>query len=413
MQSVRVLVVDNSIFFRDELADGLARELPNGSLVERAAAPVEAKDKVRLFKPNVAVVNYSMAAVTLDGKRFFAVLADLVDGPVVAFGALAGGKESALQAGAIDYIVKPTDGDVDRAFFKTFVSRVQLAITRYNLLPTAKKKKQESTPAIKPGSIMTRAGWRSARPAAAAETSASSPSVSSANAALAMAMRAKTEVSAAIPGVQRTAAVSAPPAVALSELPRATKKIELIAIGSSTGGTEALSVVLKALRPPLPPIVIVQHIPALFSRLLSERLNEECVIHVKEAADGDTVMVNTAYIAPGGKHMTIARSGGIMALTCKPGPRVHSCCPSVDVLFDSVVQNIGGPTVLGIILTGMGQDGAAGLLKMRQKGSPTLGQDEATCVVYGMPRAAFEMGAVEKQLPLTAIAPAIMKIAGS
>ena len=153
------------------------------------------------------------------------------------------------------------------------------------------------------------------------------------------------------------------------------------------------------LRPPLPGIVIVQHIPPMFSRLLAERLNDECVLTVKEGATGDIVRPNHVYIAPGNKHMTVHRYGGQIMLDCSPGEPVHSCCPSVDVLFESVAQEIGAGA-LGVILTGMGKDGAEGLLHMRQKGSPTLGQDQQSCIVYGMPKAAFDYGAVEHQVSL-------------
>ena len=189
--------------------------------------------------------------------------------------------------------------------------------------------------------------------------------------------------------------------------------IELIAIGSSTGGTEALSVLLHGLKPPLPGIVIVQHIPAMFSKLLAQRLNEECPLSIKEAATGDKVEPNHVYIAPGGKHMTLQKTGpGPLTLDCTPGPPVHSCCPAVDVLFDTVA-NLVGDRALGVILTGMGRDGADGLSKMRAQGAYTLGQDEATCVVYGMPKAAFDQGAVCEQLPLPDIAAAITRIANN
>jgi two-component system chemotaxis response regulator CheB len=180
-------------------------------------------------------------------------------------------------------------------------------------------------------------------------------------------------------------------------------------MGASTGGTEALSAIITRLEPPLPGIVIVQHIPPMFSRLFSERLNSECKLTVKEAASGDVVMPNHVYIAPGAKHMTISRMGNRYILDCKPGPPVHSVCPSVDVLFDTVAD-VAGSRALGIILTGIGRDGAAGLLKMRQKGSPTIGQDAATSTVYGMPKSAFEIGAVQQQLPLLSIPQAIYKI---
>lgn len=187
----------------------------------------------------------------------------------------------------------------------------------------------------------------------------------------------------------------------------ATTPISLIAIGSSTGGTEALTAVLTRLKPPLPPIVIVQHIPPVFSQMLADRLNSECEIIVKEGSSGESLLQNHAYIAPGGKHMTINVAGGIMQLDCAAGPPVHSVCPSVDVLFNSIAKNV-KRHVLGIILTGMGRDGAAGLLHLKEQGAHTIGQNKETCAVYGMPKAAYELGAVMKQLPLSSIAPAIM-----
>lgn len=189
-----------------------------------------------------------------------------------------------------------------------------------------------------------------------------------------------------------------------------SSNICLIAIGSSTGGTEALSYILPRLQPPLPGIVIVQHIPPIFSRMLAQRLDGECRLSVKEAASGDVIRPNCVYIAPGSQHMTVYRRGGQLMLDCRPGQPVHSCCPSVDVLFQSVAREVGA-SAMGVILTGMGHDGAAGLLAMHQKGSPTLGQDKASCVVYGMPKTAYEMGAVDQQVSLTDMPAAIMDLA--
>lgn len=185
--------------------------------------------------------------------------------------------------------------------------------------------------------------------------------------------------------------------------------LSMIAIGASTGGTEAISTLMAGLRPPLPGIVIVQHIPAMFSRLFAERLDSECFLHVKEAEEGETILPNTVYIAPGGKHMRVGRMGQRYWLSCRPGPPVHSVCPSVDVLFDSVAECV-GRHALGVILTGMGKDGAEGLLAMRKAGAHTIGQDPRSCVVYGMPHAAMAAGAVEWQLPLSEIAPEILRL---
>ena len=186
------------------------------------------------------------------------------------------------------------------------------------------------------------------------------------------------------------------------------KKIELIAIGSSTGGTEALSHVLPKLQPPLPPVLIVQHIPEGFSKLFADRMNKECVLTVKEAANGDIVKTNSVYIALGGLHMAINKIGDITKINCHMGPKLHGCRPAVDVLFHSIAHHFTDGSAMAVILTGIGHDGARGMQDMKRQGSPTIGQDEATSVVYGMPKAAFELGVVDKQFPLDMIAAAIM-----
>jgi len=173
----------------------------------------------------------------------------------------------------------------------------------------------------------------------------------------------------------------------------------LIAIGASTGGTEATAQILKELGNDLPGIVIVQHMPPVFTRLYSERLNETCAMAVKEAADRDEIVPGRALIAPGGLHMTVNRRDSGMIVECRPGDKVNGHCPSVDVLFESVAK-MKGVNALGIILTGMGSDGAKGLLSMRNAGAETIGQDQKTCVVYGMPAVAMNIGAVQFQMPL-------------
>lgn len=193
-----------------------------------------------------------------------------------------------------------------------------------------------------------------------------------------------------------------------SAIKKPASRISVIAIGSSTGGTEALSQVLPALRPPLPPVLVVQHIPAGFSNLFANRLNGECPLTVKEAANNDIVRPNSIYIAPGNLHMSIKKLGDVIKINCLMGPKLHGCRPAVDVLFKSVAKYFTEGSALGVILTGIGRDGTAGLIEMKKNGSPTIGQDEATSVVYGMPKAAFDAGVIDRQLPLNLIAAAIM-----
>jgi len=187
---------------------------------------------------------------------------------------------------------------------------------------------------------------------------------------------------------------------------------KILAIGASTGGTEALKEVLTRLPGTVPGIVIVQHMPPKFTTAFAARLNGLCQFEVKEAEDGDSVFPGRCLIAPGNFHMLLRRSGARYHVNVMTGPMVHHQRPSVDVLFKSVAKSAGRNAV-GVILTGMGADGADGLKLMREAGSPTFGQNEATCVVYGMPKAAFESGAVEKELPLDDIAGAVMRTMGA
>jgi len=184
---------------------------------------------------------------------------------------------------------------------------------------------------------------------------------------------------------------------------------KIIAIGASTGGTEAVKDVLIAMPPTCPGIVITQHMPAAFTKSFATRLNGLCRIEVKEAGDLERVLPGHAYIAPGHSHLLIRRSCGNYVMELNDGPAVNRHRPSIDVLFRSVA-NCAGRNALGVILTGMGKDGAAGLLEMKQAGAHTLAQDEASCVVFGMPREAIALGAADETLPLAQIAPRIIAV---
>ncbi|NMD69077.1 chemotaxis protein CheB [Bacillus sp. DNRA2] len=184
------------------------------------------------------------------------------------------------------------------------------------------------------------------------------------------------------------------------------KADKIIAIGSSTGGTEALLHIFKQLPLEIPGIVVVQHIPENFSKVFAERLNAQTHFSVKEAEPGDVVESGRIYIAPGDRHMRIKKRGPSIKLEVYKGEKVNGHCPSVDVLFESVAREV-GQKALGVILTGMGSDGAKGLLSIREHGGRTIGQDEASSVVYGMPKVAYSIGAVEKQASIDTI-PALM-----
>lgn len=331
MQGLRVLLVDDSLLFRELLGKTILSYLPSGSQIEKAANPFEARDKILSFEPDVMLLDIEMPR--MNGLEFLRRLLVQYKQTVIMLSSSVQYRESALAAGAVDFIVKP-DGNIlmaDQKFFIDLAAR-----------------------------ICAMAGCSS----------------------------------------ESTAAVV-----------RNNIRKSIIAMGASTGGTEALATVLKALRPPLPGIVVVQHIPPMFSRLFAERLETECALTVCEASNGDMVAANHVYIAPGDKQMRVKGTKAVMRLECFGSERVSGHCPSVDVLFDSVAT-VAGENALGVIMTGMGSDGARGLLKMRQAGADTIGQDERSCVVYGMPRVAWEIGAVGRQLPLSAIAGAVASMAG-
>lgn len=199
-----------------------------------------------------------------------------------------------------------------------------------------------------------------------------------------------------------------PPAAAQKVRSFTLAKDKIVFIGASTGGVEALKVVLMGLPPECPPILITQHMPPRFTAAFAERLNRECPMRVSEAKHGDSIEAGHVYIAPGAHHLEIERRGLHAACSLSDDAPVSGHRPSVDVLFRSAVR-FGGRAAVGVILTGMGKDGAEGLLALREAGAITLGQDESSSLIYGMPRAAFERGAVMRQHPLSHMAEAILE----
>jgi two-component system chemotaxis response regulator CheB len=205
------------------------------------------------------------------------------------------------------------------------------------------------------------------------------------------------------PTLQETPAVRIKPAPAARLACDPFNDRSLILLGASTGGTEALKTVLASLRGDLPCICIVQHIPAYFSKAFAERLDTLCAMEVREALDGDRTSPGLALVAPGGYHMLLQREGTRYVVKLNQGPPVHHQRPAVDILFDSAVKAGAAPYSSAALLTGMGADGARGLLHLRQNGACTVAQNEDTCVVYGMPREAVSLGAAQQILPLNRI----------
>ncbi len=327
MRKIRVLVVEDSLFFRRMLVEGLNSD-PNIEVIAQAKDPYEARDAIVKYNPDVMTLDVELPR--MNGIEFLKKLMPQHPLPVLVISALDNKVFDALEAGAVDFINKPDGSTGNRleAFLKNEMpAKVKIA-------STAKVGKYKQ---VEIGNI----GGK------------------------------------------------------ISD----SSKQCVIAIGASTGGTEAIYEVVRKFHRDIPGVVICQHMPPGFTKMYAERLNNQCEVSVKEAKTGDKVLQGQVLIAPGDKHMRIVKLAGEYQVECRGIDKVNGHCPSVDVLFDSVAKNV-GKDALGVILTGMGGDGAKGLLRMRKAGAKTIGQDEASCVVYGMPKVAYDLGAVQYQLPL-------------
>ncbi|TXT39338.1 MAG: cheB-1 [Comamonadaceae bacterium] len=348
---IKVLVVDDSAVVR-QVVTGLLADDPAIEVIAAVADPILAMARMNVQWPDVIILDIEMPR--MDGITFLKKIMSEHPTPVVICSTLAeaGAQTSmaALAAGAVTIITKPKMG------LKQFLEDAS----------------EDMVSAVK---VAAQANVK--------------------------VLRAITPVAA-----KNTADVIMPAADKHSAMIQTTERV--VALGTSTGGTQALEVVLTSLPRVTPGIVIVQHMPEKFTAAFAERLNGLCQIEVKEAQNNDRVLNSRALIAPGGKHLLLRRTGAQYYVEVMDGPLVNRHRPSVDVLFRSVAQ-CAGANALGVIMTGMGDDGAAGLLEMRNAGAHTVAQDEASCVVYGMPKEAVKRGGVEKTVPLGAIGHEIMR----
>lgn len=342
-KKIRLLIVDDSYFFRSALKNGLNAD-PRIEVIGMAADAEEAFQKIRELNPDVVTMDVEMPK--LNGIDFIRKLIPIHPVPVVVVSSLPLRVLDALEAGAVDFVRKPMGNAPSDT--KIFLDELRIKV------------KIASTARVRPKS-----------------------------------------------SVQQAPAVVQPRTI--STLSGKTLPADLvIAIGASTGGTDAILEVVKDLPASTPGIVIVQHMPPVFTQMYAQRLDRICKMRVKEASPGDRVAAGQILIGAGGFHLQLARDSRGYFVTSQPGPKVNGHCPSVDVLFDSVAETAGRKAI-GVILTGMGADGAKGLLKMRQAGAYTIGQDRESSVVYGMPMVAYDIGAVEKQLSLSSIGSDILR----
>lgn len=363
---IEVLVVDDSALVRQVLTK-IVDAAPDMRCVGGASDPYVAREMIRELDPDVITLDVEMPR--MDGLDFLEKLMRLRPTPVVMVSTLTErGTEvtmRALELGAVDFVAKP------RLAQATGLQEAGAELLdKIRVAARARLRGRTAPPTV-----------------AAAGISA--------------------------PAVRSQAAASATTAndAGVTKGRGSGSSLGLLAIGASTGGTEAIRAVLQALPADFPPILIAQHMPPGFTQSFAQRLDQCCAMTVREAVDGETIRAGQALIAPGGRHLRLERGGGVLRARVGDEAPVNRHRPSVDVLFDSVAL-ARPPGMVALMLTGMGADGAQGMLRMRSAGAYTIGQDEASCVVYGMPREAAAIGAVVQQLPLDRIAAQLKVLAG-
>lgn len=349
MQKIRLMVIDDSLFFRTFITINISKD-PTIEIVGSFGDPVVASRSIDELRPDVIALDMEMPRMR--GTEFLrTVMPKYPNVKAVVISALSGNVFDAMHAGAIEFVGKPGSqpGYDEAQFIDDIIQKIKIAA---------------SANVIKSGAVQSRP---------AQTTPHATP--------------------AARPGAGATGATSK----------------SVIAIGASTGGTEAILEVITRFPANTPGVVIVQHMPPVFTKMYAERADKICAMKVSEAQSGDRVERGTILIAPGGDQQMYLRqdiNGYYVNLT--PGAKVSGHCPSVDVLFDSV-SKIAGRNAVGVLLTGMGADGANGLTSMKHAGAHTIGQDKESCVVYGMPMEAFKRGGVTEQLPLNSIGDAVLR----
>ena len=346
MSKIRLMIVDDSLFFRTFLAKQLQREV-SFEIIGSFGDPIEASQKIASLRPDVIALDMEMPRMR--GDEFLRkVVPHHRNVKVIVISALSENVFDAMQAGAIDFVGKPgsAPGFDERKFVGEIIEKIKIA-------SKAQTKTHEDIARARP------IASRTIQPTRPTVLGASSKSV--------------------------------------------------IAIGASTGGTEAIIEVIKDFPATTPGVVIVQHMPAGFTKMYAERVNKLSAMTVREAKNADRVTQGTILIAPGGdEQMSLRQDTQGYYVKLEKGPKVSGHCPSVDHLFESVAK-IAGKNAVGVLLTGMGSDGARGMTLIKSAGGHTIGQDEASCVVYGMPMEAFKRGGVSEQLSLSGIGDAVLR----
>lgn len=399
MERIKLLVVDDSILFREVLTRFIQQD-DMIEIVGKAGDAYSARDMILQYEPDVMTLDLEMPR--MDGVDFLQKLLPQYYISTIIVSSSDARKQDCKNAGAVEFLAKPaarTNNDMAlfaaelckavRRAYKSNHPNSKIDINNVPIKAEQPKTAAAAKPAVSPSVPRVNINTRNiAEIAAQAEKTVSQ----------------KAQNHAPVTGYESETVNPAPSKGKRSKIKRSEA---IIALGASTGGTEALEQVIRMFPADTPPVIIVQHMPAGFTKLYSERLDRSCKMHVKEAEDGERLTKGLIVVGAGEHHLRLCKDARGWYVSSKPGEKVSGHCPSVDVMFNSVAE-VAGPLAIGAILTGMGRDGADGLLRMRQAGAFTVGQDKETCVVYGMPMEAFNCGAVEIQAPLYKIADIIL-----
>lgn len=359
---VKVLLVDDSAMFRASVKAGLATK-PNIEIVGEASDAFEARDKILDLKPDVIVMDIVMPK--MDGLTFLKQLMGQYPLPCIMISGTDSEKE-AMAAGAAGFVLKPKTNSDRNMFITLLGTKIAIASSLKRRTPAAAAKSPEE---IKVDGLVPLSG-------STVKHGRVTPNM--------------------------------PTPDEISKLTQRSREGYIVALGASTGGTDALECVIKSFPETMPPVIVVQHMPPVFTKLYSERMDRCCTVHVKEAEDGDRLTQGLCLIGAGGLHLELKKDAKGYYVRCTPGEKVSGHCPSVDVMFSSVAD-VARSKGIGALMTGMGADGAKGLLKMRNTGAHTIGQDKESCIVYGMPMEAYKLGACSEQQSLANIGKTICK----
>ncbi|MCM1577563.1 MAG: chemotaxis-specific protein-glutamate methyltransferase CheB [Ruminococcus sp.] len=420
---IKILVVDDSPLFAAMLSSRLS-DYEGFQVVGTAGNPYEARDKILELDPDIMTLDIEMPR--MDGVSFLKKLLPQYAIPVIVMSSRGSRREDAKAAGAVSFRLKPSGPGEALSEFVGGIAEDIMRVCGGGGKPRLKAKGAMASvkPTVKPAVQPSMQNPYPSAPSTPAKSVKVQPVPSSRTSAADSAARAAAQAANAAKAAANMTSGKGIPVTPVSASSSSADKqpvitggkggiysrngIEIIALGASTGGTDALEVVILGLNDQCPPVVITQHMPPVFTGMYAQRLNRTSSLNVFEAEDGMRLEKGMCVIAAGGKHMEVMRDARGYFVTSREGEKVSGHCPSVDKMFTSLVSSAGNK-VVAALLTGMGADGAKGLLALRKAGAYTIGQNKETCVVYGMPMEAYKMGAVCEEAPLTSISKIILK----